>query len=334
MDCQVWIGAEGKHATLLGQEFPDLVILPLQGYRITYGSSGSDFGWKMMLQAPRIHRAARREHRWLLKTVREYHIDAVISDNRFGLFHPRIPCVILTHQLLVKSPYQKWTEPWLQRLNYFFINKFNTCWVVDCPGSENLAGELSHPQRMPKRVTYLGCLSRFEYRKVEAPIYRLLILLSGPEPQRSLLEQELIDQLLALDLPALLVSGEPGTPYDRMLSPKLRQVNHLQARALNEALLQAELIVTRSGYTSVMDLVKLRRKAVLIPTPGQTEQEYLAQYLMEQGYFPCMDQENLSLKQAMTLAAQFPFRTPEACSQMEGFREILHSFVGSLRTLS
>lgn len=330
LGCEVLIGAEGKHAALLQEEFPDVVVLPLQGYRITYATSGSEFGRKMLLQAPKIYRAARREHQWLLKTVPLHHIDAVISDNRFGMFHPRIPTVIMTHQLLVKSPYPSWSEAWLQRLNYFFINKFRACWVVDCPGKENLAGALSHPGRLPERLEYLGCLSRFEYRDPGPSRYRLLVLLTGPEPQRSLLEQQLVGQLLELDLPALLVGGEPGTPYDRMLSSHLRQVNHLRAAELNEALLQADLVITRSGYTSVMDLVKLHRKAVLVPTPGQTEQEYLGQYLMDQGYFPCMNQDSFTLKKALELADRFSFRIPESCGRMDRFREILHRFVGSL----
>ncbi len=330
LGCEVLIGAEGKHAALLQQEFPDVTVLPLEGYRITYASSGSDFGRKMLQQAPRIYRAARKEHRWLLKMVPLHRIDAVISDNRFGLHHSGIPAVIMTHQLLVKSPYQSWTEAWLQRLNYFAINKFRACWVVDCPGTENLAGALSHPRRLPKRPEYLGLMSRFEYRDAGPSKYRLLVLLSGPEPQRSLLERQLVAQLLELDLPALLVGGEPGTPYDRMLTSRLRQVNHLKAAELNEALLQSDLVITRSGYTSVMDLVKLRRKAVFVPTPGQTEQEYLGSYLMEQGYFPCLNQDSFTLRQALELAGSFPFRSPEACSHMDLFREILHRFVGSL----
>ncbi|GAA4300754.1 glycosyltransferase [Compostibacter hankyongensis] len=329
LGCEVLIGAEGKHAALLQQEFPRLSILPLPGYRITYADKGSGFGIKMLRQVPKLGKAIRRERRWLEEMVIEYKIDAVISDNRLGLFHKRIPCVIMTHQLLVKSPFHPSTDRWLQRINYFFINRFRECWVVDFEGPANLAGILSHPKHMPRHVRYLGALSRFESLPGIEKKYDLLVLISGPEPQRTHFEKSILRQLPQLPLKALVVSGQPGNTYDRMISATVRQVNHLDAGALAAAIDAAALVLTRSGYTTVMDLVRMRKKAVLVPTPGQTEQVYLGDYLMQKGYFYSVAQEGFALEQTLQACRNFRFQPlPEA--DMEQYKAVVTEFVKSL----
>lgn len=331
LGCEVLIGAEGRHAALLREEFPGLQILPLPGYGITYSRRPESFGLKMIGQVPRLQRAVGRENRWLRKTVTEYRIDAVISDNRLGLHHPEIPCVILTHQLLIKSPFHAPADRWLQKINYHFINKFRECWVVDFEGPDNFAGELSHPRHKPQvPLKYIGTLSRFGKKPGMEKRYDLLALVSGPEPQRTCLEQLFLQQLPGLPLNSLLVSGRPGELFDRRLSDNVRYVSHLGADALNDAFCASDLIIGRAGYTTVMDLAKLGKKAILIPTPGQTEQEYLASFLQEQGYFFCVPQKSLQLAGAIESAAGFPYKDPSHGHNMETFKPVLAAFVASL----
>lgn len=328
---EIFIGAEGKQAALLQEEFPQLTILPLPGYGIQYSPNASAFGIKMLRQLPQIRKAVRREHDWLKEIVRKNNIDAVISDNRLGLHHNDIPCVIMTHQLRIKSPFGKITERWLQQVNYHYIQKFNTCWVVDFEGSENLAGELSHPERIPEKIPikYIGGLSRFNFQAVNEEKYDLLALISGPEPQRTLFEQMILEQIKATDWNTLVVSGRPGLPSDKRVTKNIRVINHLNSQALNEAILQSKLVICRSGYTSVMDLIKLRKNAILIPTPGQTEQEYLGNYLMQNGYFITVSQERFNLKEAIAVTDQFSFESP-AAMQMDSYKTILKDFVNTI----
>lgn len=329
--CEVLIAAEGKHAALLGQEFPQLPLLALSGYRITYTQKEQNFGWKIVQQIPKIWRAVRHEQYWLRRVVREHKIDAVISDNRFGLYHRKIPTVFISHQLRILTPFGGWIERWLHRINYYYIAKYSACWVPDFPGAEGLAGILSHPDPLPPNIHYLGCLSRFEKKEGIQKKYDLLVLLSGPEPQRTKLEQLILAQIPLLSFKTVIVSGLPGTPFDRQLSETVRQVNHLGAADLNQALQESELVISRSGYTTVMDLAKLNKKAILIPTPGQSEQEYLAQYLMQKGFFYAVPQGQFILLEALKAIQQFPFYNIGDQQKMDGYKEIIHKFVASLK---
>lgn len=328
--CEVVIAAEGKHAALLQQEFPELTMLALPGYRIQYAQKGWFFGFKIMQQIPKILKAIKHEQKWLQQVVAEHHIDAVISDNRFGLYHSKIPTVIISHQLLIKTPFGGIAEKILQDINYRYIRKYSACWIPDYAGTNNLSGILAHPKVLPPNTTYIGCLSRFVNRPNVPQQYDLLVLISGPEPQRSNLEKMVLEQVKSLPGSALIVSGKPGTPEKQQITPRIQQVNHMNATELNEAMLASGMVLSRSGYTTLMDLVKLNKKAILIPTPGQSEQVYLGKFLMEKGFFYNIPQEKFNLQEALTAAAAFPFKSFEHEEDMEQYKQVVRNFVESL----
>ncbi|CAL1521131.1 glycosyltransferase [Chitinophaga sp. MM2321] len=327
--CEVFIAAEGKHAALLQQEFPRITILPLPGYRIQYAQKGKFFGLKIVQQIPKIYLSVKNEQRWLKKVVDTHKINAVISDNRFGLYHKDIPTVFITHQLLIKTPFGGWMERALQKINYRFIRKYGSCWIPDFAGDNNLSGELAHPAELPPNTTYIGCLSRFEPQPSVTKKYDLLVLISGPEPQRSNLETLILDQIRTLPITALIVSGKPGLPQHEQITPGITQVNHLNAKELNDAMLASDMVLSRSGYTTLMDLAKLNKKAILIPTPGQSEQVYLGEYLMEKGYFYSIAQEDFALQPALDAAAAFPFRSFHH-EDMDQYKAVVQQFIKHL----
>jgi UDP-N-acetylglucosamine transferase subunit ALG13 len=328
--CQVFIAAEGKHAALLQQEFPEITIFPLPGYRIQYAQKGKFFGLKIIQQIPKIFKAVRYEQKWLKKIVADYQINAVISDNRFGLYHKDIPCVFITHQLLIKTPFGGLSEKILQKINYHFINKYSQCWIPDFEGNDNLSGELAHPGKLPEHTSYIGCLSRFVNKPDVRKKYDLLVLISGPEPQRSNLEKIILSQIKETSLKALIVSGLPGNPTTNTIAPGIEQVNHLNAAALNEAILASDIVLSRSGYTTLMDLARLNKKGILIPTPGQTEQEYLGDYLMDKGYFYALPQEGFDLNKTLEKAADFSFHS-FAQKDMDQYKKVVQNFVKQLQ---
>lgn len=329
LGCEVLIGADGAPARLLGQEFPELEQVPLPGYGIRYAESASGFRLRMIAQLPVIRRAIRRESRALGSWLMRNPLDAIISDNRFGLHAAGIPSVLMTHQLEIRSPFGPASQRWLRRINYHYIRQFDACWVVDFPGPDNLAGELSHPDRLPRiPVTYLGCLSRFQAGAQEARL-DLCVIVSGPEPQRTLFEQMVSSQLQDAGLQALIVQGLPGAAAAPVTDGSVRVVPHLSTGALHEALLESRLVLCRAGYSSIMDLIALGKKAILVPTPGQTEQEYLAGYLQKQGYFLSISQQDFQLREALTAAAAFRFRKPDLPA-MDAYRNVLKTFVSSL----
>ncbi|MEK7224721.1 MAG: glycosyltransferase [Bacteroidota bacterium] len=309
--CDVWLAGEGAQKELLKTEFPDLPFIDLPGYRINYAKTKKGLLWKMIRQGPKLRRAIRQEHQWLKKAVKQYSFDAVISDNRYGLYHSKIPSVFLTHQLYIKSPLGKWTEKLLQKRNYKYIKRFKECWIPDSESENNLAGELSHPEKKPSvPLQYIGLLSRFEKQDIEEKKKHLLVLLSGPEPQRSLLEEKIIHEISHYNGTAVVVRGLPGYASLIPSTNMIHFYNHLPAKELNAEMLKAEYIISRSGYSTVMDIVALQKKSIFIPTPGQTEQEYLGEYLMKKGIAPCMKQEKFSLTTALETAANYSYSIP------------------------
>lgn len=308
-DVQVLIAADGAIASLLGAEFPDIQVLPLKGYGVRYSRSKKNFIFKLLGQAPAIFSSIKRENRWLKNTVKEYKIDAVISDNRFGLYHKGIPCAYITHQLFIETG-TKWMSRLAQKVHYKYINRYTECWVPDFKDGITLAGKLSHPEKLPAvPVKYIGPLSRF--KKQEAVISNdLLIILSGPEPQRSIWEKEILQQVKPVEGTVVLVRGLPGNTDTITTPANLTVYNHLPAKELNALIMQSAVILSRSGYSTVMDLVALQKKAILVPTPGQTEQEYLADYLKEQQLFYTCRQHELYLKNALENTNRFAQKIP------------------------
>jgi uncharacterized protein (TIGR00661 family) len=311
--CDVLIAASGPVKALLEAEFPHLQFVDINNYNIRYSRKQIWLPLKLLWQIPGILHTIYTENMRLRDIIRAYKPDGVISDNRFGLHHKTVSCVYITHQLTIKAPGR--LGEWLaQKIHYHYINKFSQCWVPDAEGLPDLAGKLSHPAVKPKiPVQYLGPLSRFERLPIQKKLYDLLIIISGPEPQRTVFEEILLKALAAYTGKALLVRGLPGSDaVPCKQQQNLQVVNHLSSGELCLAIQQSALVLSRSGYTTIMDLVKLRQKAILVPTPGQAEQEYLATYLQQQGFFTSVKQQGFSLADAIKQANKLivtPFET-------------------------
>jgi len=323
----VLIAAEGQTAAILKEAFPECLLLPLRGYRIRYSSSGKWFSLKLITQIPKIFFAARYEKKWLKQIVKKYQIDGIISDNRLGLSHKNVPSIFITHQLHILTE-NRWLDRIVQRINYAYINRFSSCWIPDLATENNYAGTLSHPIKKPAiPVHYLGVLSRLQFKESDIK-YRVCFLLSGPEPQRTILETELMAQLKNLDGPMLMVRGLPNEKeVPSNSNPQLTIYNHQNGSMLNMLISQSELVVCRSGYSSVMDLIACHKKAILIPTPGQTEQIYLAKHLEEKGLFVSALQSNINLPDLVSkaLAMHQPKR-----NQLDWNRSIVNDWIKSI----
>ncbi|MDB5196092.1 MAG: glycosyl transferase family 28 [Flaviaesturariibacter sp.] len=325
----VVLAGEGKTAALLSSEFPQLLLLPLKGYRVKYGKTGLELMGKLLLQVPKVLDTMDEEQEWLKTALEAHQFDAVISDNRYGLYSDKVPSVLMTHQLLVKTGFSTWADRQLQKLHYGYFRAFTECWIPDAVGETSLAGELAHPAVLPPiPVQYIGPLSRFAYTKVGREKH-LLVLLSGPEPQRTLLEESLLAQLNAYDGPTVLVRGLPGSEEQLSLSSNITVLNHLPAGQLEACISEASFVIARTGYSTVMDLMTLQKKSILIPTPGQTEQEYLAKHLMEQNFALCIQQPRFRLLPALALAASFPYQFPEK-SQSNSLSTAVQNLLQSL----
>lgn len=328
-DCEVVIAASEKIYFLLKKEFPHLEIIPISGYKITYSVNRRRLFLKLLLQIPKIIFSVLKENLWLKKNIKKYRIDAIISDNRFGMYNKKVPSIYITHQLLIKTG-NHFSEKIVQKIHYHFIKKYTHCWVPDWK-ENGLAGELSHQENKPSNVLYIGAFSRFELLKNIPQKYDILISISGPEPQRTVFENKILSQLESLNKNILFVRGLPDETKNLHIDiESMKIINHLPAAELNKAIQQSKIIICRSGYTTIMDLVKLRRNAVLVPTPGQTEQEYLAKHVFEKNYFYSVEQDKFSLQKVIEDALNFG--TSSTTARMYDYKKVINEFVRSLKS--
>lgn len=298
----VIIGADKAPYYLLKSEFPELQFIKFPSFTVNYSQS-IPLVLKIIFSLPKMLIGYFREHKMLKSIIKKHNIDIVISDNRYGLWNKKITTVFITHQLRVIFPNSiKWFESLFFKISTQIVQKFDFCWVPDVPGDENLAGKLSHPKKIPGNSLYIGFLSRFLIEKYQKPKkqvkkFDILAILSGPEPQRSVLEKILIRQFRNTKNNVLIVRGIPWKKQGQTIHNNIQLVSHLNADLLNSYIQNVKHIICRSGYSSVMDLVILGKTAILIPTPGQTEQEYLADLLHKKNLFVIADQKNLDFEE-------------------------------------
>lgn len=292
----VTVALSEPHDVLIRESFPGIEILKLEGYKVRYAKKNRLFPLKIALQLPKILLRHFRDRLWIKALFTKRTFDIIVSDNRYSMFHNRAKSIMITHQLEIKTGNQL-LDKGIQGLIYKWIEHFDECWVPDFEGKENLAGALSHPEKKPDLpLRYLGPLSRFVLSD-EKFVYNLAILLSGPEPQRSLFETQIIAQLNNCRNKVLLVRGLPLEEESIELNnPNIEVYAHLCSNELNKKILQSRHILCRSGYSTLMDLYTLRKSATIIPTPKQTEQEYLAKHLDGKHGFTWIEQEQLNLK--------------------------------------
>ncbi len=328
LGCEVVLAADGAVAKLLQQEFPGLCLVQLKGYNIRYGKGSSMF-MNLLQQLPSIFNNIRYEQQWLQSFLKTETFDLIISDNRPGFYSTTVPSVYITHQLLIRSGKGKWLNRMLQRLHAGYMKKFTAVWVPDTAAAINLAGELSHPDKPLVTPVYLGLLSRMQPVEVKEQI-DLLILLSGPEPQRTILETQLLQSLHSFHGKAVLVRGLPNETTSVNVPAHVTVHAHLPAQELQQVICAAQLVVCRSGYTSLMDLICLQKKAVLIPTPGQPEQEYLAAHLQSLQLFPFLPQAEASMQHVLAAATSFNYQQVFTAETFEQFQPVLAQQVQQL----
>lgn len=277
---EVIIAASGGPLVFLQQEFPHLGSVNFEGYSIRYSKH---YLWLTIAwQIPKLLLGIIREHMRLKQLCAQHRIDGVISDNRFGCWHASLPSIFISHQIFIRVPV---FEGLIRRLNFWCMQQYQKVWIPDVAGSPNFSGQLSHGSNIPAHAEFIGLLSRFQPKNdttASSNNDAICVLLSGPEPQRTLLENKLIEQLLTLNLQATVVRGLPAEKQKKENTANLHFENHLPTKALQQLIESSGIVVCRSGYSSIMDLAILGKKAIFIPTPGQSEQVYLADYFMTQ----------------------------------------------------
>lgn len=286
------IASDGIALQLLQKEFPHLQSIELPSYEIEYAKDGNDFKWKLIKNSPKMIQAILDEKKLVKKLVVQFDLKGIISDNRLGVRNKKIPSIFITHQLNVLSGKTTWIS---SKLHQHFIKKFTECWVPDMQEIHNLTGKLGHLKNNSLSLRYIGPLSRLE--KKEMPIkYKLMVVLSGPEPQRTMLEEKLKNEVRLFAGNVIFIKGiiEPIQKIEEI--ENVTYYNFMTSDELEKTFNESEVVLSRSGYTTVMDLAKLEKKAFFIPTPGQFEQIYLAKRFKRNGFAPYANQDNFRIE--------------------------------------
>ncbi len=287
------IASDGEALKLLQKVFPDVISYELPSYEVKYAKTSRFFTLKLLSQIPKFISTYKNENSVINKLVISKKIDAIISDNRFGVFNKEIPSIYITHQLRVKLG---WSTFLSSKLHQKMISNFDECWVPDIQEKPNLSGNLAHNIKLKIPVKYIGVLSQFQEQEQKQNIkYDILVLLSGPEPQRSILEKKLLNEFKNTTKKVCFVRGVIENEIDKRQENSLTIYNYLLGDDLQKVINESDLIIARSGYSTIMDLAKLGKKAFFIPTLGQSEQEYLAQHLENQKIAPYCIQNNFTL---------------------------------------
>ncbi|MFN0173342.1 MAG: glycosyltransferase [Saprospiraceae bacterium] len=341
LSAKVILASDGAALNLLKAEFPHLPVYQLPSYRIRYQTDS--MVWNIARQMPRIIYAIRAEQWATERLVREHDITGIISDNRYGCFSTRAHSVILTHQIHLRVPNAalQWVaNQVLQRA----LRKFDSIWVPDTATEPSLSGELSHPPLKGFDIKYLGLLSRFSKNqepfipptrprqprpgRQAGPTGKVAVVLSGPEPQRTYLEQMLLEQALELPHKFVFVKGKTSANEHHIVSENIEVISYLTTSDLFQLLLSSQAVVCRAGYSSIMDLAALGgKKAILIPTPGQTEQEYLGDFFAKQGSFLCQKQAEVDLGKGLQAVEE---TTGLFFPQIDSFETIISAWLRNL----
>lgn len=291
------LASDGVALRMLQKEFPQLTALELPSYEIEYAKNGANFKWKMLQNAPKIIEAVSSEKKIIKEWVKEYCLSGIISDNRLGVFSKKVPSVFITHQLNVLTGNTSWLSGKLHRM---IIRKFAQCWVPDVDNVLNLTGKLGHLKSPEFEVKYIGPLSRFEKKELPKK-YDLMVILSGPEPQRGILDKFLQNEVLFFNGKVVFVKGIVEAQQTMKQVQNVTYYNFMASEDLERTFNESKTVLCRSGYTTIMDLAKLEKKAFFIPTPGQYEQEYLAKRLKKKGLVPFTRQEDFRIENLLEI---------------------------------
>ncbi len=284
---RVTLAGDGESLALLRKYFPELPVIHLPHLNLHYSKGKSQVG-TLIKQLPHIIKWLIADHRTLKQILAYQHFDRVISDNRFTLYNKETDSIYITHQICVRLPHGwRWLEALAHQIHLAFIKKYNECWIPDYSDSR-LSGELTARYSLPKNARFIGPLSRFvdiKTQDLRHKDYDVVALLSGLEPQRTIFEQQIMQEYAGKNL--LLVRGKVNEPFCKIQKGSITVVPHLNDNDLATTLQRAETIIARSGYSTIMDFdaLGILPKARLIPTPGQPEQEYLSNYLKQQFQF-------------------------------------------------
>ncbi len=308
-DYRVYIGASGRSKELLLKEVPDCIYIDFPEYPIKYSKSHLFVSRFMLVTFPGMLLAMRKEKRILKKLQAQYQFAIIISDNRFSLALKNVDCYLISHQLRYKLPWPIGKMEWLpEYFNFYLFNKYRKILVPDREEAESLSGDLSHHMRyIPKeKLYYTGIITDLELEEENhSQSIDYFVIISGPEPQRTIFEQIVFNQIHKFDGKIVGALGIPEKNYKIRIGKAVFYA-YLNRKEMLSYMNRAKFIIARPGYTTVMEMVELGKRGLFVPTPGQIEQEYLARHFMDKGWCFSKKQSGINLRESVKQAKMYP----------------------------
>lgn len=292
------IAGETPSIDIIREAFPNLEYIEIKGFKVRLSKSPNQL-LKLLEQLPRFLFSIARDKKTVKSLISRHNIDLIISDNRYGFRYKKVSSVIITHQTsLYTGLLMCCTKPFIQLILHWWISRFDSCWIPDIDETPSIAGKLSIKQ-LNKSTHKIGILSRLSLSKtIHSPLPTIdppdvLIILSGPEPQRSQFEMMISKRFINSDLKVVLLQAQPGKDKKKGHLGSITFLSHCDAQTYYQLLSKSRQIICRSGYSTLMDLFYANRKAILIPTPGQYEQMYLARHMHDNFNFLVVKQNRI-----------------------------------------
>jgi hypothetical protein len=332
-DHRVVIVSTGRSLALMRSEFDGCEFEDLPDYGIRYNRLRGFLIFDLLMRMPGFFLRLLREHRESERLAARFKADLIVSDNRYGCYSKHLPSYLITHQLRFQLPgwlrWSAWISEWFNRS---FFRHYRNILIPDESGTPNLSGDLSHRGRITghPKLRFIGPLSSLNPGSASGnEDIDMLFMISGPEPQRTEFEELILGQAGVMPGVKAVVLGKPeqGTGRPSVDRQGFSVYPHLDRDRLAAFLGRARWVVSRSGYTTIMELMAAKRKAILVPTPGQTEQEYLAGYLRQEGLFFSVAQDHLDLRRVFHDAERF-YKQPRPAMCFNRLDEILHLIGG------
>lgn len=299
MGHRIYFGAEERHLAFLESELPGATLIKFPGFKPGYSRFLPAY-FILFLKIPLLIYHTISEHFKVKRIIKDYSIDILISDNRFGLWNKNIKTAYVTHMPVIPFPGAfRFLECIGIKLHRAVIRRYSLCFIPDLPGAVNFTGRLTHSTTLPDNTRFIGVLSRFIGPEPKGTDNNFsfshnCVIISGPLPQSEILKKKLIQVLKDRQPVTIFLGGKPEGPSEMVRSDNIMFYNHLPTDAMKTMIGQSEDIIARAGYSTIMDLICLKKSALLIPTPGQTEQEYLSRYLSGKGWFSYLSQEEIT----------------------------------------
>ena len=288
--------SNGRSLDLLKKEIGENAnFIDIPDYPMLLSENPRQFMAKSMIYWPMLIRRLHKGFNQLNKILKQKRYDIIISDARYDIYNRKIPSFFISHQIRIMNPLRiKILETGSEIFNLFFFKRFAGVLVPDYK-TDGLSGELSHNLRLidENKIHYIGALSDFKKKDNKKDI-DYLISISGPEPQRTILEKRISSQIEHLKGNIVVTLGKTENE-DAFKSENITTYSFVSKEKREDLLNSSKLVISRSGYSTILDLSVIGCKALMTPTPGQIEQEYLSKYHNLKKTFYSVNQNSIDL---------------------------------------